>query len=1195
MGDALYGDAPPMITSEEDLESYKKKKHTMVVVKTLTNPVPRPNESIGKSEYFTASPSIVHFDGLVVGKLHEQVVSIINTSKVSQRLSIFPTSDPHFKLEYDKSGSLAPGMSQKITIKFRPEEYKYYHDFIRIQTDGQLYLLIPLHAYPVLNKIDFPANISFGNQPLCEPSTQMVTLKCSIPVDFSFEIEVVRPHPYYRIEPLNGVIPANGSVDIRFTFIPITLGSCSMTVRLHVGQYGFVPMECGVSASAVSGLIESRELKEAELRLMEYIKSTGEVVNNFLGKNSTFRGDLSFLPNPVTTLRPGESGPLTMTKTAASSREASTMLLKASGAKNHFKDPTATLMASTFQATDLNTALDAVLNNPRHLGTKVPAKGENVFPGVRAIDGTLEKVLPVHPRGPGSGVVFDAGAQWMSLTEQKKHLKMSKSSFGHGTGTGIMPPKAEDRIIEGLRVPPTLDSYFNVNFVLTQEPGKLKPKDLKVAIERSRAEREQRAEEQKKIREEGGGAGLLDLRGILAEERLNLVEGDPFKRQLREMAFLADVDDVDKQEKEKEFRISEEFIGSSLLTDDDVQLVYRQRSAAMRHKKRVEWRTSLARQHTALYTPLNPHVKAGAPAEVAKMAAKTLTPSYDANRNDVWAKRMNTLRRLISLVSRYLVRERISTKIKKLMLRFAENGVTNKEEAKEFIARENAEAKAAGPVSSGPRGAGSTATSSSSVANDGAEGEQMWTSVAEMVCDAPNEALAKRTNNELVIATQRYEFTANMCRRVLFPKFVAEEAAGRAEMPPVSFNVTPSFDDQTFFQLKLRPEYVSMGYTLEKVPPLPLTFAADKSKALRQGAAEERALRPAADAALAIVDLLKSLPPEPPTISQMRSAMQGGEVNTGGDEATIASPAWLTNEPTWSQDELNFFKSRPELRTYVPAPVRCETDADWILRPHSEQLVYDEDASLRSSWLHLPGFRAVNTYLLTGQETRNTDPAPNPGPTLIDFYMPDSDRHSSGLQCFANDHTRSYAEEDADVGPLQTKQDKNDQLTDSESDDEETYLVAKPSIELARSIIRTVDTTAPDSPSSKANRLNSSLESTDFAKLDPSQRIEEQVELMRDRKTLDLESSLLRLRQEQADTIAKRLAKISSSSKCVLQALPTQKPFSMYEEQLLKEEAIAASFPILSSFVEDGGGASSFNSPTRNNHSSLALSHTFED
>jgi hypothetical protein len=177
-------------------------------------------------------------------------------------------------------------------------------------------------------------------------------------------------------------------------------------------------------------------------------------------------------------------------------------------------------------------------------------------------------------------------------------------------GTSAMLRLDEDRQLEGLRVPPRLENCASVNFVLTQEPGKLKPKDLKAAIERNRAEREDRALEQDKLREEGGGAGMLDLRGILAEERLNASEGDPFKRQLREMAFLADgkngicficfkgllllytmyttyyyyyilihilihihiVDDVDKLEVEKGFRVSEDYLGSSLLSSEDVEV-----------------------------------------------------------------------------------------------------------------------------------------------------------------------------------------------------------------------------------------------------------------------------------------------------------------------------------------------------------------------------------------------------------------------------------------------------------------------------------------------------------------------------------------------------------------------------------------------------------------------------------------------
>ena len=95
-------------------------------------------------------------------------------------------------------------------------------------------MLLPIHAYPVVNKVDFPRVMAFGNCPLVEPATRSITLRCTIPVAFSFKLEVVRPHPYFSIQPQEGTIPANGSIDINVTFLPITLGSCTITLRLFI-------------------------------------------------------------------------------------------------------------------------------------------------------------------------------------------------------------------------------------------------------------------------------------------------------------------------------------------------------------------------------------------------------------------------------------------------------------------------------------------------------------------------------------------------------------------------------------------------------------------------------------------------------------------------------------------------------------------------------------------------------------------------------------------------------------------------------------------------------------------------------------------------------------------------------------------------------------------------------------------------
>lgn len=369
---------------------------------------------------------------------------------------------------------------------------------------------------------------------------QKFRLTCSIPVNFSFRIDVTKPHPYYRIAPLDGIIPANGGVDVTLTFNPITLGSCMITIMLTVEQYGFTPIECVISARAVSGLLEHKELTRAEDRLFEHVVNHGTRLNNFLGE-STFKGDLA-----LKSMRP------TQTTNNTTSKFGSTKLLEATKFKKHFHDPTALMLAKTFHATDLNTALDGAIRDTKILGEKNP-------------DGSLKILDSVRPRGPGAGTAFDAGSQWISL--QQKQLQQSQDRGK------VVASMGEDKIVGGLRVPAFLDNNASVNFVLTQEAGKLKPKDLKIAIEKSRALRELKAQEQKKIRDEGGEVGMLDLRGLLAEERLNMNgAGDPFKRQLRELAFLQDVDDVNKLEIEKGFRVSEEFLGAPLLSDDDVKV-----------------------------------------------------------------------------------------------------------------------------------------------------------------------------------------------------------------------------------------------------------------------------------------------------------------------------------------------------------------------------------------------------------------------------------------------------------------------------------------------------------------------------------------------------------------------------------------------------------------------------------------------
>jgi hypothetical protein len=416
-------------------------------------------------------------------------------------------------------------------------------------------------------------------------------------------------------------------------------------------------------------------------------------------------------------------------------------------------------------------------------------------------------------------------------------------SFGASTLVRV----DEDRVMEGLRVPPTLDTVQNVTFVLTQEPGKLKPKDLKAAIERNRAEKEQRAEEQRKLRAEGGGAGMLDLRGILSEERLNSSEGDPFKRQLREMAFLADVDDVEKLEVEKGFRISEDYLGSGMLSVEDIAIVYKQRKVALLHKKRAEWRVMQGRMHTGLHPPSHPHIKAGTSAETAKLilsltgtgkgavspttialppsSSALSAPHFDPNRNDIWAKRMNTLRRFISIVSKWLIRRRVKRRMDKVMANFNDNGCHTRAEIREFIENANGKKKSKKNGALGATQAGGEAAVEESKETDLVTAVKNAdrarpASVSAMVFSDPNPALLNRESNAAIIAAaadavQRgeSEISADMARRILFPQCNPSHggSGSRETLQVTGTQAQVVFDDRTFFQLKTKPEYLSIG------------------------------------------------------------------------------------------------------------------------------------------------------------------------------------------------------------------------------------------------------------------------------------------------------------------------------------------------------------------------------------------------
>lgn len=217
---------------------------------------------VGVTRILQADPAVLHFGGYTVGQVLRQTLRVRNVKASGTRIHILPPSTPFFKATCDaKKGLLAAGMSDEITIEFFPQQYRYYYDCIRIHSEEEN-LLIPIHAYPSTNQAAFPTRVDFGRCALGEEVSRTVALECRVPVEFEFEIVEVSPHPSFKVEPMSGVVPANGSVPITLSFCPLAMATEEMTIEVRVAEFNSKPVVCRIVGSGAPGVVKDRLIRE---------------------------------------------------------------------------------------------------------------------------------------------------------------------------------------------------------------------------------------------------------------------------------------------------------------------------------------------------------------------------------------------------------------------------------------------------------------------------------------------------------------------------------------------------------------------------------------------------------------------------------------------------------------------------------------------------------------------------------------------------------------------------------------------------------------------------------------------------------------------------------------------------------------------------------------------------------------------
>lgn len=237
---------------------------------------------VGSNGVLEPIPSVVHYGGFELHKVHRQTIRVCNVAGYSSRCHIIPPTTPFFKasrrpqtvfvIEHNagplspfppfpaiigsmqwrnpflsshpdvptmatqiaavtRRGFIAPGLSEDITIEFCPTEHRYYYDCIRIHSEEEN-LLVPIHAYPVMNDIKFPAAIDFGKCQVGELHVKEVHISCKVPIDFEYEVIVRQDNRQFHVSDTRGVVPANGVSTVTVQYQPSELATAVMELEV---------------------------------------------------------------------------------------------------------------------------------------------------------------------------------------------------------------------------------------------------------------------------------------------------------------------------------------------------------------------------------------------------------------------------------------------------------------------------------------------------------------------------------------------------------------------------------------------------------------------------------------------------------------------------------------------------------------------------------------------------------------------------------------------------------------------------------------------------------------------------------------------------------------------------------------------------------------------------------------------------
>jgi hypothetical protein len=374
---------------------------------------------------------------------------------------------------------------------------------------------------------------------------------------------------------------------------------------------------------------------------------------------------------------------------------------------------------------------------------------------------------------------------------------------------------------------------------LTQKKGKLKPRDLKAAIDTQRQIKQQQKEEQEAIRKQtqGGdqnqshtsGRIVLSLQTILAEDD----DRKPISRNFKEMMFMQDLMELEEGEKAREFQSQLEFTGEDILSPEAIELIVgmREHHACRRDRSRREMERKRF-TNVAEGPQQNPPVRMSVRAH--HLGCPSKQPTFDSFTNDEWRQRRMVLSRFKRLCNRFIVRRRADKRLVKL--KEALKDCETRQDVRKMVELDSQGVQPMQQKEELPSASEVEQKHFEALLDSCDDVEGVTFTMAAMQAAA---GLVKENFNITVQHVQRITFP-------LFSNFNSNESGSSSSArAPVQTNTPRNFNN--FWPLKAKAACESEVVGHEAVPPLPISTYMprpfDEGRSLRTGASEEKGVR----------------------------------------------------------------------------------------------------------------------------------------------------------------------------------------------------------------------------------------------------------------------------------------------------------------------------------------------------------------